>query len=83
MLLRRCDIVLLAPKIDNVYALLAVTFYPHDDNASDDLRIKLYLIRLDKSERSVFEEMRKQGCAGPKVETVQNWKRVRSFHFCA
>ena len=21
-------------------------------------------------------------CAGPKVETDQNWKRVRSFHFC-
>ena len=20
-------------------------------------------------------------CAGPKVETAQNWKRVRSFHF--
>ena len=22
-------------------------------------------------------------CAGPKVETAQNWKRVRSFHFWA
>ena len=21
------------------------------------------------------------GCAGPKVETAQNWKRVCSFHF--
>ena len=58
-MIRRCDIVLLAPKIDNVYAYMAITFYPHDDNASEDFRIKLYLIRLDKSERSVFEEMRK------------------------
>ena len=21
-------------------------------------------------------------CAGPQVETAQNWKRVRSSHFC-
>ena len=58
-------IVLLAPKIDNVHAKLAVTFYPHDDNAFDDLRIKLYLIPLDKSERSVFEEMRKTRLCRP------------------
>ena len=28
-----------------------------------------------------FSFSAKDHCAGPKVETAQNWKRVRSFHF--
>ena len=47
-----------------------VPFYPHDDNASDDLKIKLCLIRLDKSERSVFEEMRKTRSLMEKIKAL-------------
>ena len=31
--------------------------------------------------RKLNQRKGKETCTGPKVETAQNWKRVRSFHF--